>query len=37
MDSWKRIDETLPDKIDFYSDLNMEDITYIDYMVAKRV
>ena len=38
MDSWKRLDETLlPGKEDFYSDLNMEDITYADYVHAKRV
>ena len=29
MDSWKRFEETLlPDKEDFYSTLNMEDITF---------
>ena len=37
MDSWERFDETsLPDK-DFYSNLNMEDITDVDYRHAKRV
>ena len=37
-DSWKRFDETsLPDKEDFYSNLNMEEITYVDYRHAKRV
>ena len=37
MDSWKRFDETsLPNK-DFYSCLNMEDISDIDYIHAKRV
>ena len=38
MDSWERSDETsLPDKEAFYSDLNMKDITDIDYRHAKRV
>ena len=38
MDSWKRFDETsLPDKEAFYSSLNMEDITDVDYRHAKRV
>ena len=38
MDSWEKPDETLlHDKEDFYSDLNMEDITYANYMHAKRV
>ena len=38
MDSWERSDETsLPDKEAFYSDLNMEDITDIDYRHANRV
>ena len=38
MDSWERFDETsLPDKEAFYSSLNMEDITDVDHMHAKRV
>ena len=38
MDSWERFDETsLPDKEAFYSSLNMEDITDLDYSHAKRV
>ena len=38
MNSWKRFDETLlPEKKDFYSNLNMEDITDADYKHAKRV
>ena len=38
MDSWERFDETsLPDKEAFYSSLNMEDITDVDYTHAKRV
>ena len=38
MDSWGRFDETsLPNKENFYSCLNMEDITDIDYKHAKRV
>ena len=38
MDSWERFDETsLPDKEAFYSNLNMEDITDVDYRHAERV
>ena len=38
MDSWKRFDDTsLPDKEGFYSSLNMEDITDVDYRHKKRV
>ena len=38
IDSWERFDETsLPDKEAFYINLNMEDITDVDYMLAKRV
>ena len=38
MDKWERFNETsLPEKDESYSDLNMEDITYADYMHAKRV
>ena len=38
MDSRKRFDETSsPDKEDFYSSLNMEDITDVDHRHAKRV
>ena len=38
MDSWERFDEkALPDKKDFYSCLNMENVTDIDYRHAKRV
>ena len=38
MDNWKRFDEiTLPDKKAFYSNLNMEDITDVDYRHAKKV
>ena len=34
MDSWERFDEkALPDKKDFYSCLNMENVTDIDYRV----
>ena len=36
-DSWQRYDETLPDKEAFYSSLNMEGITSVDYRHAKRV
>ena len=38
MDSWNRLNEkSLPDKKDFYSCLNMENITDIDYRHAMRV
>ena len=38
MDSWERFNEKLfPDKEAFYSNLNMEDITEVDYRHAKSV
>ena len=38
MDGWEKFNETsLPEKEDFYSHLNMEDITDTDYSHAKRV
>ena len=38
MYSWKRFNETsLPEKEAFYSSLNMEDITEVDYKHAKIV
>ena len=37
MDSWKRFDETLPDKKAFYSELYLEDITDKDYTHAQKV
>ena len=38
MDNWEKFNETsLPEKEDFYSNLNMEDITDADYTRAKRV
>ena len=38
MDSWQRFDETsLLDKEAFYSNLNMEDITNVDYRHGKKV
>ena len=38
MNSWKRFDKTLlPNKEDFYSSLNMEGITNVDYRHAKKV
>ena len=38
MDSWKRFNETvLPNKNYFYSNLNMKDITNIDYRRPKNV
>ena len=38
MDDWEKFNETsLPEKEDFYSHLNMIDITDADYAPAKRV
>ena len=38
MDSWRKFNETsLPSKEDFYSNLNMEDIDYIDYRHGNNV
>ena len=38
MDDWEKFNETsLSGKKDFYSDLNMEDITRVDYTHAKRI
>ena len=41
MNTWiisKKFNETsYPEKEDFYSNLNMEDITHADYIHAKRV
>ena len=38
MDEWEKFNETtLPEKEEFYSNLNMEDITDADYIHAKRV
>ena len=38
MDDWSRFDEEqLPDKSDFYSSLNMEGISGIDYRHAEKV
>ena len=38
MDNWEKFNETtLPEKEEFYSNLNIEDITDADYMHAKRV
>ena len=37
MDGWKKFNETLlPEKEDFYSYLNMEDITHVYYVPEKR-
>ena len=36
MDDLEKFNET-PEKADFYSHLNMEDITDADYVLAKRV
>ena len=38
MDDWEKFNETLlPEIDDFYSHLNMEDITDADHVYAKRV
>ena len=38
MDEWEKFNETtLPEKEEFYRNLDMEDITDADYMHAKRV
>ena len=38
MDDWKKFNETsLPDNKEFYSNLNMEDITDLDYNHVKRI
>ena len=38
IDNWEKFNETSsPEKEDFYSHLNMEDITDADYAHAKRV
>ena len=38
MDDWEKFNETtIPEKEEFYSNLNMEDITDADYMHGKRV
>ena len=38
MDDWEKFNETsLPEKEDFYSKLNIEDITDVDYAYAKIV
>ena len=38
MNDWEKFNETLLfEKEDFYSDLNMEDITHADYAHGKKV
>ena len=37
MDDWEKFNDTLTEKEDFYSNLNMEDITVVDYMNAKKL
>ena len=38
IDEWERVNETsFPEKEDFYSNLNMKDITDVDYVRAKIV
>ena len=37
MDSWKRFNKTsLSNKEDFYSNLNIQDITYANYKYSKK-
>ena len=36
MDSWQRFNETLPDKKEFYSNLNIEDIAEDDFKHVKE-
>ena len=37
LDEWEKSSKTLPEKEEFYSNLNMEDITDADYRHTKRV
>ena len=38
MDNWEKFNETtLPEKEEFYSNLNMEDVTDADYLPAKSL
>ena len=37
MDSWEKIDEILPPKEDFYSELTLEDISDKGYAHAQKV
>ena len=38
MDTWKRFDETLlPEKLDFYGNLNIKDITDADFKHVKKL
>ena len=38
MDDWEKFDETkLLEKEEFYSNLNMKEITYADYMYERKV
>ena len=38
MDDWEKLNEiSLPEKEDFYSHLNMEDITHADYVQKEFV
>ena len=38
MDDWEKVNETkLPEKEEFYKNVNLEDITDADYMHAKRL
>ena len=37
MDDWEKFPERLPEKEGIYSHLNIEDITDVDYVNAKRV
>ena len=37
MDSWERLDETIPNKKDFYSKFYLENITDKDYACSKSI
>ena len=37
MDDWEKFNKTLPEKEDFYSHLNIKDVTDADYVHVKRV
>ena len=37
MDDWEKFNETLPEKEDFYSPLNMKNITDADYVHTQKV
>ena len=38
MDAWEKFNQTaLPEKVEYYSNLSMKEITDVDYMHRKRV